>query len=70
MIRSFRDADTEALAGGTRVSRFAFIENAARRKQYRLCFRWTELGAEEVEIVDHHRGTERYAAKTPACHAR
>jgi len=22
--------------------------------QYRVCFRWTEAGAEEVEIVDYH----------------
>lgn len=22
--------------------------------QYRLCFRWTELGPEDVEIVDYH----------------
>jgi toxin HigB-1 len=22
--------------------------------QYRICFEWTELGAEEVEIVDYH----------------
>jgi hypothetical protein len=22
--------------------------------QYRVCFRWTEEGAEEVEIVDYH----------------
>lgn len=22
--------------------------------QYRICFRWTELGAEDVEIVDYH----------------
>ena len=22
--------------------------------QYRVCFRWTETGAEEVEIVDYH----------------
>ncbi len=22
--------------------------------QYRLCFRWTRLGAEDVEIVDYH----------------
>lgn len=22
--------------------------------QYRLCFRWTPVGAEEVEIVDYH----------------
>jgi proteic killer suppression protein len=92
VIRSFRDADTEALAAGERVSRFVFIENVARRKlrqleiaetlsdlrvppgnrlealkgsrsgqhsirvndQYRLCFRWTSGGAEDVEIVDYH----------------
>jgi proteic killer suppression protein len=23
-------------------------------KQWRLCFRWTDAGAEEVEIVDYH----------------
>jgi proteic killer suppression protein len=22
--------------------------------QYRLCFRWTEIGSEDVEIVDYH----------------
>jgi proteic killer suppression protein len=22
--------------------------------QWRICFRWTEAGAEEVEIVDYH----------------
>jgi len=22
--------------------------------QYRVCFRWTEVGAEDVEIVDYH----------------
>ena len=92
MIRSFRDADTQALAAGHRISRFVFIENVARRKlrqleiatrlsdlsvppgnrlealkgtragqhsirvndQYRLCFRWTDRGAEDVEIVDYH----------------
>jgi toxin HigB-1 len=24
--------------------------------QFRLCFRWTPVGAEDVEIVDYHRG--------------
>jgi proteic killer suppression protein len=24
--------------------------------QYRLCFRWTDAGPEEVEVVDYHRG--------------
>lgn len=23
-------------------------------QQYRICFRWTEQGAEDVEIVDYH----------------
>lgn len=23
-------------------------------KQYRICFRWTEIGPSEVEIVDYH----------------
>jgi proteic killer suppression protein len=92
MIVSFKDADTEALAGGWRVKRFVNIEAVARRKlrqlqisarlddlrvppgnrlealkgdragqhsirvndQYRVCFRWTAAGAEDVEIVDYH----------------
>lgn len=92
MIVSFKDADTERLARGTRVRRFANIESAARRKlrqleiagvlgdlrvppgnrlealkcdrsgqhsirvndQYRVCFRWTAAGAQDVEIVDYH----------------
>ena len=36
MIVSFRDADTEALAGGRRVSRFVRIEAVARRKLRQL----------------------------------
>ena len=92
MIMSFRDADTERLAGGWRVKRFVASESVARRKlrqheiagrlddlrvppgnrleplkgdragqhsiritdQYRVCFRWTEAGPEDVEIVDYH----------------
>lgn len=92
MIISFKDADTERLAGGQRVKRFVKIESVARRKlrqleiagrledlrvppgnrlealkgsrtgqhsirvndQYRVCFRWTEAGAEDVEVVDYH----------------
>lgn len=92
MIRSFRNADTAALASGQRVLRWMFIERVALRKlrqlqiascladlrvppgnrlealkgdrvgqhsirvndQYRLCFRWTPAGAEDVEIVDYH----------------
>jgi len=92
MIVSFKDGDTEKLAGGRRVRRFQSIETVARRKlrqleiagrlddllvppgnrleplkgdragqhsirindQYRVCFRWTAGGAEDVEIVDYH----------------
>ena len=36
MIISFRDSDTEALAGGTRVRRFAAFESVARRKLRQL----------------------------------
>jgi proteic killer suppression protein len=92
MIVSCRERDTEALANGHRVRRFASIETIARRKlrqlqvagrlsdlrvppgnrlealkgrragqhsirvndQYRVCFRWTSAGAEDVEIVDYH----------------
>jgi toxin HigB-1 len=25
-------------------------------KQWRICFRWTENGAEDVEITDYHKG--------------
>lgn len=92
MILSFKCADTEALARGRWVKRFAGIESVARRKlrqleiagrlddlrvppgnrleslkgdrrgqhsirvndQFRVCFRWTAAGAEDVEIVDYH----------------
>lgn len=92
MIVLFRCDDTEALANGQRVRRFANIESVARRKlrqlqiasrledlrvppgnrlealkgrragqhsirvnkQFRVCFRWTAAGAEDVEIVDYH----------------
>lgn len=92
MIVSFKSADTEALASGRRVKRFANIESVARRKlrqlqiatrlvdlrippgnrlealkgdrsgqhsirvneQFRVCFRWTVAGAEDVEITDYH----------------
>jgi proteic killer suppression protein len=92
MIVSYKSAETEALAGGRRVKRFASIESVARRKlrqlqiagrledlrvppgnrlealkgnragqhsirvndRFRLCFRWTAAGAEDVEIIDYH----------------
>lgn len=92
MIVSFKDADTERLARGIRVRRFASIESVIRRKlrqleiagvledlrvppgnrletlrgdragqhsirvndQFRICFRWTQAGPEDVEILDYH----------------
>ena len=92
MIKTFKCADTEALAKGSPVRRFVHIATVARRKlrqleiagqlndlrippgnrlealkgdrvgrhsirindQFRLCFHWTDTGAEDVEIVDYH----------------
>jgi len=92
VIRTFKCADTEALANGRRIRRWANIESVARRKlrqlqiagriddlrvppgnrlealrgdragqysirvndQFRVCFRWTDAGAEDVEIVEYH----------------
>jgi proteic killer suppression protein len=92
VIRSFRDADTQALFDDELVPRFRAIERVARRKllylnrarslndlkvppgnhlealkgdrrgqfsirinqQWRICFRWTDDGVHDVEIVDYH----------------
>jgi len=92
VIRTFKCADTRALANGERVKRFATIAAIARRKlrqleiaarlndlrippgnrlealkgdrvgqhsirvndPFRVCFRWTDAGAEDVEIIDYH----------------
>lgn len=92
VIISFKCKDTEKLASGRRVRRFANFERVALRKirqlqaasqlddlkvppgnmleplhgdrqgqhsirinrQFRVCFRWTNAGAEDVEIVDYH----------------
>ena len=39
----------EALVGSRKGQHSIRINN-----QYRICFRWTEGGAEQVEIVDYH----------------
>ena len=92
MIVSFKCAETELLAGGTPVRKFAPFAQVARRKlrqleiagslidlrvppgnrleslsgdrkgtfsirindQWRICFKWTDSGPADVEIVDYH----------------
>lgn len=92
VIRSFRCKDTEQLANGYRVRRFADFERIARRKlaqldaaatldflrappgnrlevlrgdrkgfysirinnRWRLCFRFVDGDAHDVEIIDYH----------------
>ena len=39
----------EALAGGRKGQHSIRIND-----QWRLCFRWTDVGPEDVEIVDYH----------------
>lgn len=39
----------EALAG-TRIGQYSIRIN----RQYRICFRWTPEGAEDIAIVDYH----------------
>ena len=43
MIRAFRDPLTERLGARIRVN-----------DQSRICFRWTPVGAVDVEFVDYH----------------
>ena len=92
MILSFKDKQTEALASGKQVQRFASFERIALRKlrqleiagrlddlrvppgnnleklkgdragqmsirindKWRVCFKWTAAGPEDVEIVNYH----------------
>lgn len=65
MIKSFRDKGTEDLFDGraTKQARNRLEKlNGEREGQYsirindqgRVCFQWTESGAENVEIVDYH----------------
>jgi len=88
MIKTFKDANTQALFQGERMQRFVNIETVALRKlamlnravclddlrvppanrlerlkgdradslndQFRLCFRFEQGDAFDVEIVDYH----------------
>ena len=35
---------------GDRIGQYSIRIN----RQYRICFRWTDKGAEDIEIVDYH----------------
>jgi len=41
---------------GERAPRSRWALAHAERHQYRLCFRWSAQGPEDVEIVDYHAG--------------
>ncbi len=49
MIRSFGDPRTEALRGDRKGQHSIHINN-----QWRICFRWKDGDAFDVEIVDYH----------------
>ena len=64
MIQSFADKDTERLWNRERISpgnRLEALKGDRRGQfsirindQWRICFRWSAAGPEEVEIVDYH----------------
>jgi proteic killer suppression protein len=59
LIRSFRCRDTAALFADQFVPRFRSIERAGQHnirinERGRICFRWRDGEAHEVEIVDDH----------------
>lgn len=57
MIVSFRDRETERIWTGEGSRRLPpWIHAAALRinDQWRVCFRWTERGPTDVEIIDYH----------------
>ncbi len=49
-LNVFPGNQLEALKGG-RTGQHSIRIN----QQWRICFRWTEDGAEDIEIVDYHR---------------
>ncbi|TLF82464.1 hypothetical protein FEK34_01600 [Nocardia cyriacigeorgica] len=44
------DHGVQALGAGDREGQYSIRIN----QQWRICFRWTEAGAHDVEIVDYH----------------
>lgn len=61
MIQSFKCRDMQALYEGKQPRRFKAFVTVAERKLAQLdaaqtldCFRWTEAGPQDVEVVDYH----------------
>ena len=51
MIRTFGSEETERLFQRQRVARFHSIRI---NDQWRVCFRWEDGDAHDVEVVDYH----------------
>lgn len=52
MIQSFGDATTEKIWLRERVPKLS--PELQRGAQYRICFRWTDAGPADVELIDYH----------------
>jgi toxin HigB-1 len=50
VIRSFSDRLEKLTAKGDREGQYSIRVN----DQYRICFRWSNGGADDVELVDYH----------------
>ena len=57
-IHVAKDVDDLLLPPGNRLEKLAGdrrgLYSIRINKQYRICFRWTENGAEDVEFTDYH----------------
>ena len=67
MIVSFKDGDTEKLAGGRRVKRFVSIETVARRKlrQLEIAGRLDDLRVPPGNRLEAAQGRPRRSAQHP-----
>ncbi len=58
MIHWSRELDSLKIPPGNRLEALrgdrAGQHSIRINQQYRICFRWTEEGAEDVEVVDYH----------------
>ena len=58
-LDSATDLNDLALPPGNRLERLrgdrAGQHSIRINQRYRICFRWTDAGSDEIEIVDYHR---------------